>query len=317
MKNVDYKYKELVVQTIRKFFQTRNFTEIFVPILNDSIPLEPTIYPFETTWKTIHETKQYYLPTSPERSLKIALSEGVVNCFAIAPSFRNLEDQSPIHFPEFLMLEWYRKDAKYTNIMIEIEELFSTLHRRVLAYQKKVSHSEENNNHIQLDAFSWKRVSMQELWQTYAHINLSDCIDDFTMRDIAQKKGFSVKNSTWEQMFNQIFLNEIEPHIGNDPCFITYYPSKISPLCKPCMDDPQYAERFELYINGIEIGNGNTEETNDDHIRQMFHEEQLIRKVNHLEPPIDETFLGAIKKLQGTSYAGVGIGIERLMKVMI
>src|SRR6266498_2907542 len=102
-----YIREELIHQT-RQFFRTKNFREIIAPVLKESLPLEPNIYPFQTTWNRHNKQNPLYLVTSPESSLKKMLAKGVGNCFAIGHSFRNLESAGTKHNPEFLMLEWYR-----------------------------------------------------------------------------------------------------------------------------------------------------------------------------------------------------------------
>src|SRR5258708_367510 len=103
--------REEIIKSIRSFFEEQYFHEVIIPILYSSLPLEPTLYSFSTTWKTNEGDRELYLCTSPESALKKMLAVGIGNCFAIGKSFRNLESSGPRHNPEFLMLEWYREDA--------------------------------------------------------------------------------------------------------------------------------------------------------------------------------------------------------------
>lgn len=295
--------REEVIKSIREFFYARKFHEVVTPTLNSAIPIEPNIYPFVTLWKTIHGEKKYYLSTSPESGLKKMIGEGLGNCFAIAKSFRNLEDSGTTHIPEFLMLEWYRKDATYKDIMNDMEEL-------VLFVIQKIGVT------IKLGK-KWKRHTMIHLFKKYADVNLQDILDDQKMKTYAKKKGYQIHDATWEQLFNQIFLNEIESELGVDPCFVVDFPSRISPLCKPKKDFPQFAERFEVYLKGIELGNGNTENTNTESIKRIFNREKKEReKKQMVTPPIDTTFLTALKNMQQNSYAGIGIGVDRLAMIL-
>lgn len=279
---------EQVIKSIRDFFYTRNFQEIAVPIFNKSLPLEPNIYAFKV--------EDYYLPTSPEATLKKAIARGIGNCFAIGHTFRDLEGESPIHKPEFLMLEWYRENAAYEDIMDECKELIHNIKTKTKT--------------LTLDK-SWPRISMEYLFAEYAKLDLKEIIDDKAISKVAAKKGYKTKEADWESLFNQIFLNEaVLPH---QPFFLIDYPARISPLCVKRQDKPYLAERFELYINGIEIGNGNTENTDATEVLKMMKNEEKYRKKKGLIcPPIDMEFIEALRKMRGKSYAGVGLGIERL-----
>lgn len=128
----NFLFKEQIIRTIREYFYARDFQEMITPVFNETIPLEPNIYPFSTTWITIKGEKKFYLSTSPEKYLKKMLAEGIGNCFSISHTFRNLEDESPIHKPEFLMLEWYRMGADYREIMEETRELISYISNEIV-----------------------------------------------------------------------------------------------------------------------------------------------------------------------------------------
>ncbi len=262
--------REEIIKSIREFFYRQNFHEVITPILNKAIPNEPNLYPFRVG--------NYFLPMSPERSLKLALAKGVGNCFAISPSFRNLEQSGSLHSPEFLMLEWYRIDANYRRIMDDVKELFASINFQfsIFNFQK-----------------SWPIFPLPELFKKYTQYDLIELTNDESKR----------------ADYDKIFCNEIEPHLPKSPCFITDFPSSISPLCKPKKNNPLLADRFEFYINGIELGNGNTENTDYRSVRKVFEEQ---KKKNGF--PVDEEFLDALRIMNetGKTYAGIGVGIDRL-----
>lgn len=300
---------DALLRTIRQFFYGKQFTEIYPPVLSKSVPLEPTVYPFSTKWKTPTEDTTLFLATSPEKALKSALSKGVETCFAIGKSFRTIEDASNTHCPEFLMLEWYRKDAIENDIMGDIEELVT------FCLDGKIK-GKFGGNVINF-SLPWKRASLRDLFLEHAHCDLTVLLDDEEMKRYSKEKGFSIEGATWEQLFNQIFLNDIEPCLGHDPIFLCDFPARISPLCAPQENNKQYAQRFELYIAGMEIGNGNTESTNISEIRTVFKNERIARLGKNIgSPAIDEDFLKSLDGMKGSSYAGVGIGIERLAMIL-
>jgi len=321
-----------VIKAIREFFYQKNFHEVVVPIFHTSLPLEPNLYAFKVG--------KYFLPTSPEATLKKAIARGIGNCFAIGHSFRDLEGSSVIHKPEFLMLEWYREKADYRKIMEECEELIFFIKNYILL-SSPAERSDLYNNILEIASSGrhvwsrndrksrWPVISMENLFAKYAHLSLVEITSDTTIvgynvinsKDklvlFARKKGYKTKHFTWESLFNQIFLNEVVPHLPKEPFFLIDYPAKISPLCAKRSDKPYLAERFELYINGVEIANGNTENTDAREVLQAMRNEEKYRKRKGLIcPPIDMEFIDALSKMQNKSYAGVGVGVERLAMML-
>jgi lysyl-tRNA synthetase class 2 len=110
-------------------------------------------------------------------------------------------------------------------------------------------------------------------------------------------------------------MNQIEPDLGKTPFFLVDFPAQISPLCQTKSDSPHLAKRFEFYLNGLEIANGNSEQTDFQIVQQYFEQERQYRQQQSLPAaPLDKNFIQTLKKLQqsGHTYAGVGLGIERL-----
>jgi len=246
------------LRSIRRYFWQKKFIEVEIPYLNSSLPLEPNIYAFEIEWK--HKKQKFFLPTSPEFTLKKFLAENKKsqrNCFAISHCFRDLEDSGPLHTPEFLMLEWY-----------EINKNLIGLKKST---QKFISHFLPN--------LSFENLILPP--------NLPDNEPDF----------------------NQFFLNQIVPKLPqNKAVFVTGYPAFLSPLA-------ENGQRFELYINGIEIGNGCVENLNGSSIKKGFIKEQRYRQKFKLPPhPYSPDFVNICKRLPPCS--GIGLGIDRLLSVI-
>jgi len=113
------------IARLRGFFDSRDFVEMFTPLMRAESGTEPTLTPFHTTLRSFDgATSERYLITSPELALKEALSRGIGDCYQISSCFRNDEVTSPLHSPEFMMLEWYRCDASYEEIMTDVSQLF-------------------------------------------------------------------------------------------------------------------------------------------------------------------------------------------------
>jgi len=311
--------KEQLIVAIRQFFQDQNFHEIIVPILNKGLPLEPNLYSFSTQWQYLDNTDRFYLPTSPEAALKKTLAKGVDKVFSIGHSFRNREPSDLEHHPEFLMLEWYRADADYEQIMEDIELLINYLADDINKFLNRKKSQKIIYQDLELELSEpFKRISLVELFEKKIGKPLTECLSISAIKGIAKDLGFSTKNSTWEQLFNQIFLEKIEPTIGNQPTFLTDFPAQISPLCKSKKKQSDFAQRFEFYLAGVEIGNGNTEQTDVDKVKKAFHQEKQYRIEQNLPlHPIDQEFLKALELLHktGKSFAGVGLGVDRLAMI--
>lgn len=144
-------------------------------------------------------------------------------------------------------------------------------------------------------------------------VDLLTLMSDGAMNDWAKGQGYQVEGASWEQLFNQGNLNLIEPRLPKTPYFLVDFPARISPLCKAQGDEPKLAERFELVIDGVELGNGNSELFDEGRVREMMEGEISLRKETG-EPVsgIDQEFLEALGKLSVQQWAGVGLGVDRL-----
>ena len=310
--------REQVIKSVRRFFDEQGFHEVITPVLNDSVPLEPNLYPFSTEWKTNDGTKKLFLTISPEKNLKRMLALGLGNCYSIGASFRNLEGAGSLHTPEFLMLEWYRKNAEYTHIMKEVQDLIlyvkndidTYLHQSlspILVYQ---------NEHVDFTR-EWPKISVSKLLEKLAKRNINEILSgDAILIQYARNKGYAVEGATWNEIYDQIFVNEIESQLPKSPFFLVDFPARLSTLCKKKAENPLIAERFELYMFGIELGNGNTESTDVEGIRKIFEHEKKLREKMETVQAVDEDFLESLAAMHGTSYAGIGLGLDRLSMIM-
>jgi elongation factor P--beta-lysine ligase len=325
--------KEQVIKSCRQFFDELGMHEVISPVLNTSIPLEPTIHPFTTTWFGTNPPTTCFMSASPERGMKLLLAQGLGQAYSIGKSFRNLEGKGTRHNPEFLMLEWYREQSSYTQIMKDVEALVRSVAKVV---SKKVTEGKiqrlgkltEDTLEYQDNIFDiskpWPVVSLNEQLKKYAGFEIQEVLEDEEMRRVAAQKGYYVGDSTWEELFDQIIVNEVEPHFSMEPFFLIDFPARLSPLCQPRQDYPYLAERFEAFMGGIEIGNGNTEHTNAAAVRDHFEKEAKDRqmameqgKVVHTAiPPLDIEFLDALTNIAGKGYAGMGLGIDRVVMMM-
>ena len=286
-----YLVREKIIQAIREFFYKQNFHEVIPPLLSKTLPSEPNLKPFVTTNSKI----PLYLAMSPERGIKHMLAMGLGNCFSISKAFRNYERIGLLHLNEFTMLEWYRKGAMDLDIMNDVEKLMQTVNKKM-------------GNKVAMKEGPFQRISLNSLFKEKVGVTLEELLmNEGKMTEVAQQKGYKTEGATWEELYDQLFVNEIESTFSLRPFFLVDFPARISPLCMPQKTKPLFAQRFELYIHRMEIGNGNTENTDTASIRQTFEIES--KKTG---TPLDEDFLSSLGKMKSSSYAGVGIGIDRL-----
>lgn len=303
-----YFVREQVIHAIRNFFLEKQFHEVETPLLFAYPPAESYVEVFETTLldRFRHPTKAY-LSTSPEVPLKKLLVAGIGNCFSLTKSFRNMETFSTTHNPEFTILEWYRLGVSYQAIMDDCEQLVQHIAQGALtlSYQGRT-----------VDISSpWERLSIKEAFQRYAAVDFDLFLNQAQARTIAREKGYSVEDhNTWEELYNQIFLNEVEPHLGRGKPTILYeFPGSMAALSKRKADDPRYAERFEFYIEGLELGDCYSELADPEEQQKRFEKElEEIRHKGKTAYQYDNDFIDALR--QGLpECSGIAVGVDRLV----
>lgn len=303
---------EWTIQALRNFFIDKNFHEIDTPTLLSRIPIEPNLYPLKTTWT--QKNKTFYLPTSPESSLKKLIAKGVGDCFTISKVFRDLEDIGPTHNLEFSMLEWYEMNKNYHDIANTTQNLILDIYHKILKKQNKSVTNILKYQNQTIDLTSpWYSFTLQQLFKDYANIDLSQNLTAKKIITTAASKGYNTDGVTnWEPLYTQIFINEIESKLPQDkPVIIFDYPTQLSPLCTPCPNSPGFSQRFEFYISGMEIGNAYTELTNSKILLQNFETETKFRQKNNLPVhPYDQDFIEACDQLP--PCGGIGLGVDRL-----
>jgi len=313
-----YFVRERVMRAIRLFFEERHFHEVEAPLLIAHPPAESYLDVFES--KLLNRNRKatpVYLSTSPEVPLKKLMVAGIGNCFSLTKSFRNMETQSETHNPEFTILEWYRVGVDYTDIMRDCEELLlhisESLKRDVdmgkspesLVYQGK-----------QVDLRSpWERLTIAEAFKTYARVDFGEFLDVKVARRIAEGKGYRVEaQTTWEELYNQVFLNEVEPHLGHGrPTILYEFPGALGALARKKPSDQRFAERFEFYVEGLELGDCYSELTDWKEQEERFLGEiKEIKRLGKTMYDYDHDFIEALKVGLPES-SGIAVGVDRLI----
>ncbi|HEX5416453.1 MAG TPA: EF-P lysine aminoacylase EpmA, partial [Chloroflexota bacterium] len=303
--------RERVIDATRAFFKERGFHEVETPLFVRYPGMEPYLEVFPTAWRDSRgECHPGFLTTSPEYAMKKLLAAGVAPIFQICKSFRNREDVSARHNPEFTILEWYRANADYTAIMQDCEELFRAVARAVRP-ESEGSRWWYQGKSIDL-AGPWERLSVREAFARYAGVELRR--DLYRLTEIARAKGYPMtSDNTWEQAYHQIFLNEIEPCLGQTTPTILYeYPIELAALARASASDPTVAERFELYVAGLEMANAFGELTDSgEQLRRLQLEQEERRALGKTPYGVDDDFIHALSRGIPPS-AGIALGIDRL-----
>lgn len=300
--------RERVIQTIRNFFKKEGFHEVFTPIMVPVPSIEPNLEVFQTELRTAKGVKRKaYLISSPEYAHKKLLAAGVGSLFEITHSFRNEEEVSRFHSPEFTILEWYRVNADYKDTMNDFEQLFL----KIIGQDKMIYQGQEYDLSL-----PWPRISVAEAFKRYSGIDTEILVDEKKLIQAGKERGYRVDASTtWEQMFYQIFLNEIETKIrdSHKPMFIYDYPLAQASLSRPKKEDPRFAERFEVFLAGVELGNCFSELTDAEAQHKRFEADKMLRQAQHkTDFPIDEDFIDALRSGMPVS-SGIAVGVDRLV----
>lgn len=302
--------KREFINLIRQFFTDRNFFEIETPILVQSPGIEVHLHGFSTQYANfVGERLPLFLPTSPEFAIKKALGNPDFtgrNLFEIARVFRNSGENTKQHHPEFNMLEWYRVNADYNNIMADCEALFSYL----------AGHFSQV-----VPDFDWSppypRFSIAELFLRETQIDLTKALadDDYWRREVELALDQPLADDdTFEDIFFRVWLDLIEPKLGFEKPVIVYdYPIEMGALARLKPTDPRWAERFEIYARGYEIGNAFSELTDPNELLERWHHTNAMREIYGFPPhPIDYQLIEAVGKMPPTG--GIAVGVERLLQ---
>lgn len=304
-----------IVAAVRAFFDARGYLEVDTPLVVAKPGMEPHLDPFETTVvDPFGNAYDAYLITSPEYAMKKLLAAGFLKIYQLGKSFRNGEGFGGRHNPEFTMLEWYRTGIDYVGIMDETEALVKEVVRKALGTNRVTWRGQE----IDLEN-AWERLTVKEAMRSYADVDLDAALEDKTLLlEAARGLGHALPDDApWDDAFFSVFLNAVEPHLGSGrPTFLHEYPVSMAALSKTSARDPRYAERFELYVGGLELANAFTELTDAHEQRKRLEEERALRKkLGKKDYGLDEDFLAALEEMP--EAGGIALGVDRLVMLLL
>ncbi len=273
-------------RTIRSFFYQHGFLEVDTPIRHPLFIPESNITPIAS--------EREYLQASPEICMKRLLAAGNSKIFQICHCFRK-DERGRLHLEEFQMLEWYRTGADYHQLMIDCELLLRYLMESMAEMQVLNGGSYQPLfTGINLGG-KWQRLTVADAFSRYSPIELNQALQSGS--------------------FDEILVECIESHLGfSSPTFLYDYPAELGSLARRKEGNHAVAERFELYINGVELANGFSELTDTDEQRARFvHEIAAIKASTGREVAMPDRFLADLENLD--TAAGIAMGIDRLFMI--
>lgn len=202
--------------------------------------------------------------------------------------------------------------------MKETQGLFIFCHQALKTIEKSPASNEfvyQNTNYALEQP--WLQLSLIELFAQHCQLNLAEILEDHQLLfQFAERNKYHIDQKEFEPVFNQVLLNEVEPHLPKEPFFLTDFPAVLSPMAKTQQDRPLFAQRFELYISGLEIANGCVEETDEKKLEQVFVQQLAQLQMGGQNFHCDTDFLQAVKINAKNNLAGVGLGIDRLAMIL-
>ena len=280
-----------IYRQIRAFFNTRGCLEVDTPVLMPTTGTDVNIDSLEVAGVD----PSLYLQTSPEYAMKRLLTAGSGSIFQICHAFRKGE-AGRRHNPEFSMLEWYRVGYDYQQLMDEIELLITTL---------------------SLSRCEFQRLSYRELFRQSLQLEI-DVITIEALRERCEKlvPGTDSSELDTDQCLDLLLAMAIAPTLQGY-LFVYDYPLSQAALARPSERDASVAERFELFYNGLELANGFSELTDAAQQRARFEEDNRVRRSRGLRQlEIDERLLAALESGM-EDCAGVALGLDRLLMVLL
>jgi lysyl-tRNA synthetase, class II len=295
-----FKKRSAIITSIREVLTSKGFLEVETPMMQ-TIAGGAAARPFITHHNTLD--MDLFLRISPELFLKRLLVGGMEKVFEINRNFRN-EGLSRHHNPEFTMMEVYQAYADYNVMMDLTEEIIFTCVKKYCSDTKV-----QFDNQIIDFTCPWRRAKYADLLKEYAGCDIDD------IKAVRQKaKQLEIHEADMDDaiVINDVFEATVEKHLIN-PTFVIDYPAELCPLTKRKKDNPKIAERFEMYIAGMELANAYTE-LNDPVVQEENFRLQL-RGQQETMATMDHDFITALK--YGMPPAGgLGIGIDRLVMVL-
>jgi lysyl-tRNA synthetase class 2 len=301
-----------ITAAVRRWFEAGEFQEVETPALQISPGNETHLHAFATELAAPSgQLERFYLHTSPEFACKKLLAAGEQKLFTFARVFRNRE-RGALHHPEFTMLEWYRAGEPYETLMQDCAAMIAEA-------AKAAATKEFRFGGKSADPFAApQKLTVAEAFDQFAGIDLLATLpagEPDTPRLAAAAQAAGIRTSaddTWSDIFSRIMVERVEPRLGiGRPTMLCEYPQPEAAWAKPAAD-PRTAQRFELFICGVEIANGFGELTDAAEQRRRFEQAMAEKqRLYGIRYPVDEDFLAALAIMP--EACGIALGFDRLV----
>lgn len=325
--------RALLIRAIRRHFDDAGYFEVETPLLSADIVVDAWLEPFVTAFLPSAEawanpTHWRYLQTSPEFAMKRLLAAGATTIYQLGKVFRNGE-VGQRHNPEFTMLEWYRVGDDHLAQMQFTEEIVRVVVRAVGELDETHTPDEwivrRRDLASRVDrAESFERLTYDDAFLRFVGMRVLDA-ETSALHRLAESRSLvpppGLEPNDRDGWLNWLLAELVEPHLGRDlPTFLYHYPASQAALAKTTASrpgEPAVAERFELYIDGVELCNGYHELTDAAVLRQRIQEQSAIRAAAGLRPlPSDSRLLAAMDAGLPSS-SGNALGVDRLVMLAI
>jgi lysyl-tRNA synthetase class 2 len=293
-----------LAQATRAFFTARGYTEVETPYAVTAPGEEVHLRAFRTEREAPDGSREaLWLHTSPELAMKKLLAARAGPIFQVARVWRNGEG-SDLHAPEFTMLEWYRPGAGMDSLIGE-----------TIGYLRAVLPPTVRCRGVATDLSTIERLTVAEAFARYVSADVLRTAGNGPA--LARQAGVALRDGeTWEDLFFRLLLERVEPHLGRaHPTFLTHWPAAQAALARRDASDRRVAERFELFVCGIELANAFVELTDAAEQRARFEADRARRHaISGPDWALDEDFLDALA-FGMPSSAGIALGFDRLAMI--
>lgn len=306
----NYKKYLQVIYATKEYLNKKKYLEIDLPVLSPALVPESYLEIFATEFIYCEQRENLYLTPSPELFLKRILAYGGMDCYYLGKSFRNSESFSDRHSFEFTMLEFYKTKADYFDIADELLKLMRYIALKLNKSDNIIFHGKK------VSFKKWEKLKVAEAFSKYAGISEDALFNHKKFLKEAKAKGYVIDGFTFEDVFSQIYAQEVEPKLGINgyPTLLYDYPKEFAALAK-LNPDKKTAQRFEFYIHGVELGDCYTELTDWKEQDGRFKNEDLSRrKSKSVDHPIDKGFIDALKHGL-VDCAGIAVGFDRFAMI--
>ncbi len=300
-----------ILEGIRAFFRERRFLEVDPPIAQAYPNIDPNVFPVGIELSdAAGNAGRFYLHTSPELSMKKLLAAGSGDIFFLGKVFRDREG-SPLHSPEFTMLEWYRVGGDANTVMRDVEDLVRSLAREIAGEAALSAYGRR----IPVDG-PWLRRELNDVFLELLGVGMAE---EEALRGALDRKGsMPGADESWEDLFHRACIDVVEPALsGCGACFLAGYPTALGAMARRRPGRPGVAERFEGFVAGVELVNGYEELT--DPAEQEARLRALAdrhRRSTGETLPVDPVFLDALRRGL-PPCSGAALGVDRLVMLLL